>query len=82
MTLEDTDFLRTITPVPSTMSLTDFPTGTSHHDAISFLSQVDATWKARTAQMLTIRQIFLYLDRTHVLSSSTRSLRDMGLQVT
>ena len=31
--------------------------------------------------MLTIRQIFLYLDRTFVLSSSTRSLSDMGLQL-
>ena len=32
--------------------------------------------------MLTIRSIFLYLDRTHVLSStSARSLFDMGLQL-
>ena len=32
--------------------------------------------------MLTIRQIFLYLDRTYVIStSSVRSLFEMGLQL-
>lgn len=49
-------------------------------DAIAFLSQMLKVWRDHCSQMLTIRSIFLYLDRTFVISSSTvRSIFDMGL---
>ncbi|KAL6758019.1 cullin [Haematococcus lacustris] len=49
-------------------------------DAVSFLDRVDALWVDLCAQLLTIRQVFLYLDRTYVITStSARSLFDMGL---
>ena len=49
-------------------------------DAVLFLSQMLAVWKDHCSQMLIIRSIFLYLDRTYVISSSAvRSLFDMGL---
>ena len=45
-------------------------------------AQVAACWQDHCEQMLTIRQIFLYLDRTYVIStSSVRSLFEMGLQL-
>lgn len=51
-------------------------------DVVPFLDRVHAMWKDHCNQMLTIRQIFLYLDRTHVLASATaRSLFDMGVQL-
>lgn len=51
-------------------------------DAVAFLEHVGRTWEQYCSQLLLIRQIFLYLDRTYVLSSSsTRSLFDMGLQL-
>ena len=51
-------------------------------DAIAFLDHVGRTWEQYCSQLLLIRQIFLYLDRTYTLtSSSTRSLFDMGLQL-
>lgn len=49
-------------------------------DSVMFLSQMLEVWKDHCSQMLTIRSIFLYLDRTYVISSSTvRSIFDMGL---
>ncbi|PNH08922.1 Cullin-4 [Tetrabaena socialis] len=53
-------------------------------EAVPFLDRMDAVWQDHCSQMLMIRQIFLYLDRTHVLqlsSSSTpvKSIFDMGL---
>lgn len=51
-------------------------------DPVTFLERVDAVWRDHCSQMLTLRHIFLYMDRTHVLSStSSRSLWDMGLQL-
>ena len=51
-------------------------------DALAFLDHVGRTWERYCSQLLLIRQIFLYLDRTYVLtSSSTRSIFDMGLQL-
>ncbi|GAX74771.1 hypothetical protein CEUSTIGMA_g2218.t1 [Chlamydomonas eustigma] len=51
-------------------------------DAVAFLDRVDVMWRDHCSQMLTIRQIFLYLDRTHVLATTTaKSLFDMGLQL-
>lgn len=44
--------------------------------------QVEKTWEDLSAQMLTIRQIFLYLDRSYVISATgVRSLYEMGLQL-
>lgn len=46
------------------------------------LLQVAACWKDHCDQMLIIRSIFLYLDRTYVISTSgVRSLFEMGLQL-
>eukprot|EP00743_Colponemidia_sp_Colp-15_P004129 GILK01004457.1.p1 GENE.GILK01004457.1~~GILK01004457.1.p1 ORF type:complete len:721 (-),score=162.74 GILK01004457.1:108-2270(-) len=51
-------------------------------DYEAFLGLVDATWQDHCSQMLTIRSIFLYLDRTYVLQTvNVRSLWDMGLQL-
>ncbi|PNW75189.1 hypothetical protein CHLRE_12g516500v5 [Chlamydomonas reinhardtii] len=53
-------------------------------DAVPYLDRVDSVWQDHCSQMLLTRQIFLYLDRTHVLqlsSSATpvKSIFDMGL---
>eukprot|EP00850_Spirogloea_muscicola_P020727 SM000224S07115 [mRNA] locus=s224:78499:84282:- [translate_table: standard] len=51
-------------------------------DAIVFLSAVEAAWRDYCDQMLMIRGIALYLDRTYVLANvHARSLWDMGLQL-
>lgn len=45
-----------------------------------FLESIEKTWNTYCSQLILIRQIFLYLDRTHVLiSSEHRSVFDMGL---
>ena len=50
--------------------------------AVLFLEQMNDAWQDHCSQMLTIRSIFLYLDRTYVISDSTvRSIFDMGLQL-
>lgn len=50
-------------------------------DSVMFLSQMVQVWKDHCSQMLIIRSIFLYLDRTFVIANSAvRSLFDMGLQ--
>lgn len=51
-------------------------------DLPSFLSLVDTCWQDLCDQILKIRDIALYLDRTYVKqSSNVRSLWDMGLQL-
>eukprot|EP00245_Coleochaete_scutata_P015265 TRINITY_DN6730_c1_g2_i1.p1 TRINITY_DN6730_c1_g2~~TRINITY_DN6730_c1_g2_i1.p1 ORF type:complete len:826 (+),score=198.29 TRINITY_DN6730_c1_g2_i1:104-2581(+) len=51
-------------------------------DAVVFLNQVEGCWQNHCDQMLMIRSIALYLDRTHVIqNSNVRSLWDMGLQL-
>ncbi|KAA6417758.1 MAG: ubiquitin- cullin 4 [Trebouxia sp. A1-2] len=50
--------------------------------SVLFLEQMNESWQDHCSQMLTIRSIFLYLDRTYVISdSAVRSIFDMGLQV-
>lgn len=46
-----------------------------------FLGHVERVWSSLCAQLLTVRSVFLYLDRTHLLSSgaAVRSLFDMGV---
>ncbi|MEW5312866.1 MAG: hypothetical protein WDW38_004466 [Sanguina aurantia] len=49
-------------------------------DPVLFLDRINATWSGHCSQMLTIRLIFLYLDRTYVITTTgVRSLFDMGL---
>eukprot|EP00250_Pteridium_aquilinum_P020559 c24859_g8_i3 orf=217-2634(-) len=51
-------------------------------DAVVFLSLVERSWQDHCDQMLMIRSIALYLDRTYVIqNSNARSLWDMGLQL-
>lgn len=51
-------------------------------DPVAFLDRADAVWQDYCAQMLTVRCIFLYLDRTFVISlPGLRSIFDMGLQL-
>eukprot|EP00976_Prorocentrum_cordatum_P068315 1179085-Prorocentrum_minimum.AAC.6 len=51
-------------------------------DPVIFLSLMDATWQDHCSQMMTIRSIFLYLDRTFVIQTSgVLSLWDLGLQL-
>lgn len=47
-----------------------------------FLKNVDGCWQAHCRQMIMIRSIFLFLDRTYVLqTSSVMSIWDMGLEL-
>lgn len=51
-------------------------------DTLAFLSLVQATWMDHCNQMLTLRSIFLYLDRTYIMQvASKKSLWEMGLQI-
>jgi len=51
-------------------------------DTLAFLSLMHHCWNDHCNQMLTIRSIFLYLDRTYVKqATSKKSLWDMGLQI-
>jgi cullin-4 len=51
-------------------------------DPVVFLEHMSRCWEDHCDQMLTIRSIFLYLDRTYVISTiDVRSLFDMGLQL-
>ncbi|DBA80768.1 hypothetical protein WJX77_001890 [Trebouxia sp. C0004] len=50
--------------------------------SVLFLEQMNESWQDHCSQMLTIRSIFLYLDRTYVISdSAVRSIFDMGLRL-
>jgi cullin 4 len=51
-------------------------------DADAFLGHANAAWQAHCSQMLLIRSIFLYLDRSFVVAqdeATERSIYDMGL---
>ncbi|CAM6082064.1 unnamed protein product [Calypogeia fissa] len=51
-------------------------------DPVVFLSHVENCWQDHCNQMLMIRSIALYLDRTYVIqNANVRSLWDMGLQL-
>ena len=50
--------------------------------SVLFLEQMNECWQDHCSQMLTVRSIFLYLDRTYVISdSAVRSIFDMGLRL-
>ncbi|XP_071950198.1 cullin-4A-like [Antedon mediterranea] len=51
-------------------------------DSLSYLKLVDKCWQDHCRQMIMIRSIFLFLDRTYVLQNSmVSSLWDMGLDL-
>lgn len=51
-------------------------------DCGAFLQLVDHKWQDHCSSMLTLRNVFLYLDRSFVLQSpSLRSIWDMGLEL-
>ncbi len=51
-------------------------------DPAAFLEHIGRCWDDHCSQMLLIRSIFLYLDRTYVLANpNVRSLFDMGLHL-
>ena len=52
-------------------------------DHAAFLASLASIWQSHCTQMLTLRSVFLYLDRTYVIhqQSGSRSLWDMGLQL-
>lgn len=51
-------------------------------DRFLFLKKMNETWQAFCNQMIMIRSIFLYLDRTYVLQSpNISSIWDMGLEL-
>ncbi|KAA8494050.1 Cullin-4 [Porphyridium purpureum] len=57
--------------------------GASLLEGTEFLEFVNRVWGEHCSQMLIIRSIFLYLDRTYVLSSASSALSvwDMGLRL-
>ncbi|XP_024085072.1 cullin-4B isoform X2 [Cimex lectularius] len=51
-------------------------------DRLVFLKKMNECWESHCRQMIMIRSIFLYLDRTYVLQRSTvNSIWDMGLEL-
>ncbi|ESO98807.1 hypothetical protein LOTGIDRAFT_187016 [Lottia gigantea] len=59
-----------------------FLTDTDNSDYEQFLKKLDYCWQAHCRQMIMIRSIFLFLDRTFVLQNSTiLSIWDMGLDL-
>ena len=51
-------------------------------DHASFLELVEQSWQEHQSSMITIRSIFLYLDRTYVMQTpAIRSLWEMGLHL-
>ena len=51
-------------------------------DMHTFLTRLAAAWADHCEHMLTVRNIFLYLDRTYVLpNASLRGLWDLGLHL-
>ena len=63
-------------------SSSDAHHASSYHDG-SFLAHVDRVWQEHCEQMNTVRNIFLYLDRSYALQTpGIRSLWDLGNYVT
>lgn len=53
------------------------------HGDVQFLAAVDAAWRQHCEQMMLIRAIFMYLDRSYVAvvaEAKARSIFDMGLR--
>lgn len=53
---------------------------TKERDPVQFLRELDCVWNDHCQEMLTIRGIYLYLDRTHVIhNTEVKSIWDMGV---
>jgi cullin-4 len=51
-------------------------------DARTFLTRMQEAWSTHTSQMLMVRNVFIYLDRTYVRDSQgVKSLWDVGLHL-
>ena len=51
----------------------------THLDHVSFLQQVDTVWRAHCDHASTIRNIFMYLDRSYALpTQGVKSVWDLG----
>ncbi|XP_013371024.1 PREDICTED: cullin-4A [Chinchilla lanigera] len=51
-------------------------------DSVLFLKKINTCWQDHCRQMIMVRSIFLFLDRTYVLQNSTLpSIWDMGLEL-
>lgn len=52
-------------------------------DPEAFLALVDSAWRDHREQMMTVRSVFLYLDRTYVVGAArgVRSLWELGLEL-
>lgn len=50
-------------------------------DAGAFLPHLDAAWQSHCEQLVIIRSIFLFLDRTFVINTRVKSLWEAGLQL-
>lgn len=50
-------------------------------DRYLFLKKMNDTWLAHCNQMIMVRSIFLYLDRTYILQNHVSSIWDMGLEL-
>ncbi|CAN9515154.1 unnamed protein product [Ophioblennius macclurei] len=58
------------------------PVLTDALDSVLFLKKIDKCWQDHCRQMIMIRSIFLFLDRTYVLQNSMLpSIWDMGLEL-
>ncbi|KAF7269567.1 hypothetical protein GWI33_017456 [Rhynchophorus ferrugineus] len=50
-------------------------------DRYLFLKKMNETWLAHCNQMIMVRSIFLYLDRTYILQNHVSSIWDVGLEL-
>ncbi|RLW02527.1 hypothetical protein DV515_00007100 [Chloebia gouldiae] len=73
-------FISLLTPSINHYFLNDFFTDSL--DSVLFLKKIDKCWQDHCRQMIMIRSIFLFLDRTYVLQNSMLpSIWDMGLEL-
>uniref|UniRef100_A0A669C0E8 Cullin 4B n=1 Tax=Oreochromis niloticus TaxID=8128 RepID=A0A669C0E8_ORENI len=60
----------------------EYPFTVSLAESVLFLKKIDKCWQDHCRQMIMIRSIFLFLDRTYVLQNSMLpSIWDMGLEL-
>uniref|UniRef100_A0A8D3DS32 Cullin-4B n=2 Tax=Scophthalmus maximus TaxID=52904 RepID=A0A8D3DS32_SCOMX len=60
----------------------EYPLTVSVYPCVLFLKKIDKCWQDHCRQMIMIRSIFLFLDRTYVLQNSMLpSIWDMGLEL-
>uniref|UniRef100_K7GFE7 Cullin-4B n=1 Tax=Pelodiscus sinensis TaxID=13735 RepID=K7GFE7_PELSI len=60
----------------------EYPLTLDSLDSVLFLKKIDKCWQDHCRQMIMIRSIFLFLDRTYVLQNSMLpSIWDMGLEL-